>query len=264
MTRSAVVTGCGQGIGRAILERLRDDGYFVVGIEQLEHLAADARGELGDGGAVVCGDVSDRAVLEEAAELACANSQIDAWVNNAAIMLATNLHAPVVDDVNRVINVNLLACYWGCSTAVRAYLKQRSRGAIVSISSVHGRVAYSNAAAYDVSKAGVDALTRYVATEYGPVGIRANAIAPGGVRTPLFERFVAESADPERTEREAAYSHPLRRVAEPREIAAVASFLLSDEASFVSGQSIAVDGGLTARCLDFELDPAIRASFDAP
>ena len=109
---------------------------------------------------------------------------------------------------------------------------------------------------------GVDALTRYVATEYGPVGIRANAIAPGGVRTPLFEKVVAESDDPERVEREAAYSHPLRRVAEAREIAAVASFLLSEEASFVSGQSLAVDGGLTARCIDFELDPTIRAFFD--
>jgi NAD(P)-dependent dehydrogenase (short-subunit alcohol dehydrogenase family) len=264
MTRSAVVTGCGQGIGRAILERLRDDGYFVVGIEQLEGLARDARDALGSRGAVVQGDVVDRKVLEEAADLARVSADLGAWVNNAAIMPATNLHAPVAEDVARVLDVNLMGCYWGCSTAVRAYLAQRSPGAIVSISSVHGRVAYSNAVAYDVSKAGIDALTRYVATEYGPVGIRANAIAPGGVRTPLFERWVAESDDPERVEREAAHSHPLRRVAEPREIAAVASFLLSDESSFVSGQSLAADGGLTARCIDFELDPAIRAFFDEP
>jgi NAD(P)-dependent dehydrogenase (short-subunit alcohol dehydrogenase family) len=264
MTRSAVVTGCGQGIGRAILERLRDDGYFVVGIEQVEALAADARAALGSRGAVVHGDVADRALLEHASGQARATADLGAWVNNAGIMRPTNLHAPVAEDVTRVLDVNLLGCYWGCSTAVRAYLEQRSPGAIVSISSVHGRVAYSDAAAYDISKAGVDALTRYVATEYGPVGIRANAIAPGGVRTPLFETFVAESDDPERVEREAVYSHPLRRVAEPREIAAVASFLLSDEASFVSGQSLAVDGGLTARCMDFELNPTIRAFFDDP
>jgi NAD(P)-dependent dehydrogenase (short-subunit alcohol dehydrogenase family) len=135
------------------------------------------------------------------------------------------------------------------------------QGAIVNISSVHGRVAYGEAAAYDVSKAGVDALTRYIAVEYGPVGIRANAIAPGGVRTPLFAAGVAESPDPVRTEREAAWAHPLRRVAEPHEIAAVAWFLLSPEASFVSGQSIAVDGGLTARCMDFELDPVVAAAY---
>ena len=258
------MTGCGQGIGRAILERLRGDGYFVVGIEQVKALAADAREALGSRGAVVHGDVADRAVLEEAAGQARAIADLGAWVNNAAIMPATNLHAPVVEDVTRVLDVNLLGCYWGCSTAVLAYLAQQTPGAIVSISSVHGRVAYSNAVAYDVSKAGVDALTRYVATEYGPVGIRANAIAPGGVRTPLFEKFVADSDDPERVEGEAAYSHPLRRIAEPREIAAVASFLLSEEASFVSGQSLAVDGGLTARCVDFELDPTIRAFFDEP
>jgi len=156
--------------------------------------------------------------------------------------------------------VNLMGALWGCSSAVRSFLDQRSPGAIVSISSVHGRAAYSNAVAYDVSNAGIDALTRYVATEYGPVGIRANAIAPGGVRTPLFERWVAESDDPAATEREAAWSHPLRRVADPAEIASVASFLLSEGASFVSGQSLAVDGGLTARCIDFELDPALRAA----
>ncbi len=262
MTTSAVVTGCGQGIGRAILERLRDDGYFVVGIEQSGELADDARGMLERRGEVIQGDVAERAVLEQAVAAARAAADLGAWVNNAAIMPATNLHLPVVDVVNRVLDVNLLACYWGCSAAVRAYLEQRSPGVIVSISSVHGRVAYSNAAAYDISKAGVDALTRYVATEYGPVGIRANAIAPGGVRTPLFERVAAESGDPERAEREAAYPHPLRRIAEPREIAAVASFLLSDEASFITGQSLAVDGGLTARCTDFALDPTIRAFFD--
>jgi glucose 1-dehydrogenase len=262
VTRSAVVTGCGQGIGRAILERLHEDGYFVVGIEQAETLSADAREALGSEGAVVHGDVADRAILENAAEQARAKAELRAWVNNAAIMRTTNMHAPVVEDVTRVLDVNLLACYWGCSTAVRAFLAQGSPGAIVSISSVHGRVAYSNAAAYDISKAGVDALTRYVAVEYGPVGIRANAIAPGGVRTPLYEQGVAESDDPARAEHESAYAHPLRRVAEPREIAAVASFLLSDEASFVSGQSLAVDGGLTARCMDFDLDPTIRAFFE--
>ena len=196
------MTGCGQGIGLAILERLRDDGYFVVGIEQGKALAAEARETLGGRGAVVEGDVADTGVLEEASRQARAAADLGAWVNNAGIMPATNLHAPIAEDVRRVLDVNLLGCYWGCSVAVRAYLAQRSPGAIVSISSVHGRAAYSNAAAYDVSKAGVDALTRYVATEYGPVGIRANAIAPGGVRTPLFEKVVAESDDPEQVERE--------------------------------------------------------------
>jgi NAD(P)-dependent dehydrogenase (short-subunit alcohol dehydrogenase family) len=144
---------------------------------------------------------------------------------------------------------------------VRTFVAQRSGGAIVNVSSVHGRAAYSGAVAYDISKAGVDALTRYIAVEYGPVGIRANAIAPGGVRTPLFERVVAAADDPERAEADAIRDHPLRRVAEPREIASVAAFLLSDEASFVSGQSLAVDGALTARCCTFPLDPALADAY---
>ena len=177
-------------------------------------------------------------------------------------MPATNLHAPVAEDVRRVLDVNLLGCYWGCSVAVRAYLAQRSPGAIVSISSVHGRAAYSNAAAYDVSKAGIDALTRYVATEYGPgrdpgerdrAGGRPHAALRAGRGRVGRPRAGRAGGRP----RPSAAAH---RGA--REIAAVASFLLSEEASFVSGQSLAVDGGLTARCIDFELDPTIRAFFE--
>jgi NAD(P)-dependent dehydrogenase (short-subunit alcohol dehydrogenase family) len=257
MSKSAVVTGCGQGIGRAIFERLLADGYATVGVEQNEPTAEEARKLAGARGDVLLGDVANRDVLSAAAQRARTLAPVSAWVNNAAIDTPSNLHAPNPAEVQRLFDVNLFGCYWGCAVAIEAFLPHRS-GAIVNISSVHGRASYSNAAAYDASKGAIDALTRYVAVEYGPVGIRANAVAPGAVRTPMAQKLIDSASDPKAAEHDMAWRHPLRRIAEPREIAAVVAFLLSEEASFLSGQSIPVDGGLTARCWDFDLDPLLK------
>ncbi|MFN8379678.1 MAG: SDR family oxidoreductase [Anaerolineae bacterium] len=261
MAKSVVVTGAGTGIGRAIFDLLLEKGWHVVGIDMQEALVNDARQAAGDRGDMILGDVADTAVLEQAADRAQAFGPLGGWVNNAGLAISGNLHEPDRTQVERLFSVNLMGVFWGSSIAVRRFLGQRSGGSIVNMSSIHGTTAFAGWAAYDTAKGGIDALTRYTAVEYGPVGIRANAIAPGAILTPLFKKVVADSPNPDETYRSFSVLHTLERPGEPSEIAQVAAFLLSDEASFVTGQVVAVDGGATARCFYFPADPAFVSKY---
>ncbi len=258
---SVVVTGAGDGIGRAIAIRLAADGWRVVGLE-IDRAAAAALGEiLGEGHRTVCGDASDRAVLKTARETAEALAPLRGWVNNVGVALMGNLHEPNQPEIERLFAVNLMSHFWGSSEAIQTWVRDRVMGSIVNVSSVHGRAAFPMWAAYDVAKAGIDALTRYIAVEYGPIGIRANAIAPGAIRTSLVQRVIRDSPDSAVAEREMSIIHPLERIGEPEEIAAAASWLISSEASFVTGQSLAVDGGLTARSYRYEPNAELLAMY---
>jgi NAD(P)-dependent dehydrogenase (short-subunit alcohol dehydrogenase family) len=251
MKRSAVVTGCAQGIGRSVVERLVDDGWVVVGIDLDEGLAVDAGRSLGLA-SVVVGDVDRPESHAEAATAAAAVAPLRGWVNNAGIVPETSLHDPDVDVVRRTVSVNLLGTYWGCAAAVRAFLGHRHGGSIVNLSSIHAaRAVRPGTAAYDASKAGVEALTRHVAVAYASREIRANSVAPAGVRTPTFDEFVARSTDPEAVVRATTAAHPLGRLAEPGEVAAVVAFLLGDESSYVSGATLSVDGAVSACAMPF-------------
>ena len=236
-------------------------GFWVVGIEVDSSLKGQAESTLGSRGVVLLGDVRDRPVLDEAAALARRTAPLYGWVNNAGIEASGALHEVDPAKLEQLLAVDLIAFIWGCQVAVRAFMEQRSTGSIVNISSLHGRVGYSNWAGYDVAKGGVDALTRYVAVEYGPVGIRANAVAPGSVRTQMHRRYVESTPHPAETERGMAAVVPLRRIAEPEEIASVVTFLLSDAASYLTGQSLPVDGGFSAAGGVFEPHPDLIARY---
>jgi len=247
----AVVTGAGSGIGLAICERLARDGWTVVGVERTDAGAERFAQRLGPAGRLVQGDVTEQDVLEQAARVAEDAGTLAGWVNNAAVNLLGNLHRPDPAEVRQVFDVNLLAPFWGASIAIRSFLAHDVAGRIVNISSIHGTDAFPDYAAYDTAKGGVNALTRYIAVEYGVTGIRANAIAPGAIRTEMLAQAIREADDPAQMERDMGLLHPLERLGEPSEIAAVAAFLLSDESSFVSGQVIGVDGGASARAFRF-------------
>lgn len=261
--RSVVVTGCGVGLGRAILQRLSDDGWATVGIEINPSTAADADRWLRERarpGTVVTGDAADLATLEAVRDTATAIAPLGGWVNNAAIVALDSVHIPEPDAVARLLHVNVEGTYWGASTAVRTYLSQRSGGSIVSLASIHGKAGFPNWASYEMSKAAIMALSRNLAVEYGPAGIRSNTVDPGAIWTEWNQEFVAQSPDPDEAFATMSALATLGRVGQPREISAVVAFLLSDEASFINGAHVAVDGGAAARCYPSPPSPDIRAA----
>ncbi|WP_111767770.1 SDR family NAD(P)-dependent oxidoreductase [Nakamurella deserti] len=255
-----VVTGAADGIGRAITERLLATGWAVVGVDvdgdRLQRLveSSGADGLL----VAVSGDVADRETHRRAGAAAVALGTLAGWVNNAGVEMDAPAHRLAVDAVRRQVDVNLLGTVWGCAEAVERFVAAGTGGSVVSISSVQGIRGYPGGFAYAATKGGINALTRQLAVEYAPLGVRANAVLPGPVRTTMsLTGVVPEGHDQEAHDRQRAARHPRGRIAEPSEIAAVVAFLLSEDASFVSGQELVVDGATSARCSVLPVDAEI-------
>lgn len=241
-----LVTGGGSGIGRAAAVLFAESGATVVVADIAEQDGEAAVSDIvsaGGAATFVRADVSVEADVENLVRAAERTyGQLDIGFNNAGVALASGVMTEQLDTDtwDRSAEVNLRGT-WLCMKYELGVMRPRLRGAIVNTSSVAGLGGLRGGAAYSAAKHGVVGLTRSAAAEYGPHGIRVNAIAPGMTRTAMTRGFI----DNERVTALVS-STPLRRVAEPREIAQAALWLASPMASFVTGHVLAVDGGETA------------------
>lgn len=240
-----VVTGAASGIGRRTVERFVAEGAQVAILDldgdAAERLATEVNTSGGSAAAFET-DVSNTTQVEAATKQIVATfGPIDVLVNNAAIARADGLLT--IDDVawDREVAIALGGSY-RCSRAVLPSMLEHGGGVIVSIGSVNGHGMYGQEA-YSAAKAGIESLTRSVAVRYGPAGVRANTVVPGSIATPAWDDRV--KANPQVFDDVAAW-YPLGRVGTPDDIASAILFLASSEASWITGTTLVVDGGLLA------------------
>jgi NAD(P)-dependent dehydrogenase (short-subunit alcohol dehydrogenase family) len=248
--RVAVITGAGSGIGQAMAVLFAREGARVLAAD-VNPEAAEQTAELVSAAGGVCApfvvDVTIpeqvHAMIERAREL---YGQIDILCNNAGIGSTTDVVACEPDEWDRVMTVNVKSVYLGCKYVIPHMLNQGG-GVIINTASVAGMVGIVKRASYSASKGAVIALTRQVAIEYVEQGIRVNCLCPGTVDSPWVGRLLGGSDDPVAARQALVARQPIGRLGTPEEIAAAALYLASDDASFITGTGLVIDGGWTAK-----------------
>lgn len=235
--KTALVTGGSRGIGAEICRQLADSGYFVYvnycnSSESAQQVAKET------GGKAICFDVSDNKSVKKAVNSIFAESGgLDLLVNNAGISEIDLFHCVSEERADQILNINLKGVL-NCSRAVLPMMISKKSGCIINISSIWGQCGASCEVDYSASKAGVIGFTKALASEVGPSGIRVNCVSPGFIMTEMNKDFSVTDLD------EILSEIPLCRFGQPNDIANAVSFLASEKASFITGQVIAVNGGM--------------------
>jgi glucose 1-dehydrogenase len=245
--KRVLITGAATGIGRASAVRFAEEGAsvavnYIGDPEPAEALIEELTRISPDGGHVLApADVSDEDAVDSLfAGVVQAFDRLDVLINNAGIKIVHQPHEAAIADYDRVMAVNLRGAFLCAQAAIQHFLDTGRPGAIVTTSSVQAEMPVNDdAIAYVMSKAGITGMTRALALRYARDGIRINAVGPGAVMTPMNAEF-ANPQELRRVERQT----PLGRVARPEEIAGVIAFLASDDASYITGQTIFADGGM--------------------
>jgi NAD(P)-dependent dehydrogenase (short-subunit alcohol dehydrogenase family) len=243
----ALVTGGARGIGRAIVEKFLAEGAAVTFVDVDEVVGRATSAELAAAGtaapflhADITAEADVRSAVDDVLER---HGTIDVLVNNAGVNAYFDATDMTEAEWDRVFGVDLKGA-WLCAKYALRPMKKAGRGSVVNIASIHATLTIAGMFPYAAAKAGIVGLTRSLALEYGPAGIRVNAVLPGYTRTRLVEEWFQTQPDPAEAERRVISLHPMRRIATPAEIANLVAFVASNEASAITGASLAADGGL--------------------
>jgi len=246
--KRALVTGAGSGIGAAIAERFASLGAHVWATDRDESTARATANRIrraGGTGEALQLDVTDASVTVQVAASLEPGGGLDILVNNAGIGHVGTILQASGDDLDRLYSVNVRGLFNMTRAFLPAMISRRS-GVVINMASIGGVVGLRDRVAYCTTKFAVVGLTKCVALDHALDGIRANCICPGRVETPFFTARLREYPDPEKAYRELAATHALNRMGKPDEIAAAAAYLASDDAAFITGTALVIDGGLSA------------------